>query len=527
MTTHEDSEYLFKGPCPSCDSSDACAVYDDGHKHCFSCNKTFPPDDDKPAPKVDKRFLQGQPKALDARKILKKTCQKFGYFVAKGRQVASYYWKGKLVAQHTRNAQKEFAWIGKTGHLELWGQHLWQAGGRRLVITEGEIDCMAISQALSNKWPVVSIPSGVSSAPKYIKQNLVFVSSFREIVLAFDDDEPGKECVDQVASLLPPGKVRVMQYEGHKDANEMAQNALAAKIPECVFQAKKYQPDGIVSGGDLWDELMKDPINGLGTPYPLMNKMLMGIAKGELVTFTAGSGIGKTTMVKEILYYYLMEHKQRVGVMALEESVRKTAEDFMSLYLNQPLHIKRDGITKEQYREAYEKVVTPMYFYDHFGSSQIDNLLSKLRYMAVGLECDYIMLDHISIVVSGLDDLGDERKTIDILMTKLRSLVEETGVGILAIVHLKRPGMGKGYNEGRQVSLSDLRGSASIEQLSDTVIALERDQQGENSNRSDVRVLKNRRVGKVGLADSLLYHPDTGRLTAHEFKHESFTGKDF
>lgn len=153
--------------------------------------------------------------------------------------------------------------------------------------------------------------------------------------------------------------------------------------------------------------------------------------------------------------------------------------------------------------------------YDHFGSSDIDNLLSKLRYMVVGLGCKVIVLDHISIVVSALDEAGgeSERKVIDKLMTKLRSLIEETGAMVLAVVHLKRPDKGKSFNEGRQVSLTDLRGSGSLEQVSDVVIALERDQQGDEPNLASIRVLKNRPIGETGPAGAVTYDPETGRLT--------------
>jgi twinkle protein len=142
----------------------------------------------------------------------------------------------------------------------------------------------------------------------------------------------------------------------------------------------------------------------------------------------------------------------------------------------------------------------------------IDVLLAKIRYMAKGLQVDFLILDHVSIVVSGFAS-DDERKNLDMLMTKLRSLVEETGIGVIAISHLRRPPDGS-YNEGKQVSLSSLRGSAGIEQLSDTVVALERDQQAEEGVKdiSTIRVLKNRTVGILGEAGKVKYIHDTGRL---------------
>ena len=127
-----------------------------------------------------------------------------------------------------------------------------------------------------------------------------------------------------------------------------------------------------------------------------------------------------------------------------------------------------------------------------------------------------IILDHLSILVSGQEDNGDERKSIDILMTKLRSIVEETNIGLLLVSHLRRPAGDRGHEDGREVSLSHLRGSASIAHLSDSVIALERNQQAEDpteANTTILRVLKNRYTGDTGIACRLHYDKETGRMT--------------
>ena len=139
--------------------------------------------------------------------------------------------------------------------------------------------------------------------------------------------------------------------------------------------------------------------------------------------------------------------------------------------------------------------------------------------MAKALQCKWIFLDHLSILVSGQEDNGDERKSIDILMTKLRSLVEETGIGLLLVSHLRRPAGDKGHEDGREVSLSHLRGSASIAHLSDSVIALERNQQSEDefeSNTTTIRILKNRYTGDTGVSCYLHYNKETGRMVEVE-----------
>ena len=68
----------------------------------------------------------------------------------------------------------------------------------------------------------------------------------------------------------------------------------------------------------------------------------------------------------------------------------------------------------------------------------VDQVVARVRYMAKALDCKIIILDHISILVSG-GQHGDERKALDEIMTKLRSLTQDTGITLFAVSHLKRP----------------------------------------------------------------------------------------
>ncbi len=466
----------------------------------------------------------GSAQALPKRHLQEVTLSKFGYTVGAYRgakvHIAPYYdQSGNLVAQHLRFQDKTFSWLGSPRGVQLFGQPLWAGGGKMLVITEGEIDALSVSQAQDNRYPVVSIPSGAPGAYRAILDNLAFVESYERVVFAFDNDEPGRKAAHECAALLTPSKARICTFP-LKDASDMLQAGRIKDIISCIWEAKPWRPDGLIAGKDLWEDLIAPPKQGYSTPYPLMDSMIRGVRKGELCLFTAGSGIGKSTMVNEIGYHFITKHGLSIGVMALEESRKRTAERYVGMALNKPIHLERDGLDEVTIKEAFDTTINNdrFWLYDHFGSTDLDNLMAKIRYMIVALNVDFVILDHISIVVSGLDDIAEsERKLIDKLMTRLRSLIEETGAGVLAIVHLKRPDGGKSYNEGRQVTLTDLRGSGALEQLSDVVIALERNQQSsdeDTQNKSRVRVLKNRPVGTVGECDTLEFNTETGRLAA-------------
>ena len=523
---HQASEFLYHAPCPNCGSSDAYGVYSDGHGFCFACNTYFKPEGAVSKPKVVKVAKDCIPldeltaSALPKRSIREDTCEKFKYFTTsyndKPCQVACYYDdKGNLVGQKLRFPDKTFAVLGKISNC-LYGSQLWSSG-KKLVITEGEIDCLTVGQLQNLQYPVVSIPNGAQGAKKCIEANLEYLDKFEEVILMFDMDEAGRKAVEDCAKVIPNGKAYIAVLP-LKDPNECLTNGKSKDVISAIWNAKPYRPDGIVSGVDLYDKCVTD-ITDLNdsVPYPwsaVQNKTL-GIRHGELYVLTSGSGMGKSTILRELEYYFGVQRSEVCGVVALEESTRKTGLELMSIHLNQRVLLHPEGISEESRGDAFKATIGNgnFYLYDHFGSLDSSNLLSKLRYMVVSLGCKRIFLDHISIVVSGMDtdQDGGERKAIDKLMTNLRSLVEETGCTLFVVSHLKRPEK-KGHEEGGQVSLSQLRGSGAIAQLADMVIGLERNQQGETPNVLTIRVLKNRFSGDTGISGYLEYDSETGRL---------------
>lgn len=528
---NQESTFLYHEPCPKCGSSDACGVFSDGHRYCYSCNTYFRPDGSVKTDgsvkseevRVSKEcipFEDLEEVSLTKRCIGKDTCSKFKYFstVYKGKpcQVACYYDdSGNLVGQKLRFPDKSFAVLGSISN-RLYGSQLW-ASGKKIVITEGEIDCLTVSQLQGNKWPVVSIPNGAQAAKKAIESNLEYLENFEEVILMFDMDDPGRKASEECAKILPAGKAYIANLPC-KDPNECLSEGKGSEVLQAVWNAKPYRPDGIVSGTDLYEKCVTD-IDDLkdSVEYPwvaLQNKT-KGARHGELYVFTSGSGMGKSTILRELEYYFGVHRGELCGIVALEESTRKTGMELMSIHLNKRLILDPEGTDEDERSRAFAETIGngKFFLYDHFGSLDSSNLLGKLRYMIVSLGCKRIFLDHISIVVSGMDtdEDGGERKAIDKLMTNLRSLVEETGATMFVVSHLKRPEK-KGHEEGAQVSLSQLRGSGAIAQLSDMVIGLERNQQGDNPNVLTLRVLKNRFCGDTGVSGYLEYDPETGRL---------------
>jgi len=245
-----------------------------------------------------------------------------------------------------------------------------------------------------------------------------------------------------------------------------------------------------------------------------------GLRTGELVTVIAGTGVGKTQVMRELIYSLITGTENNIGVLFLEEPIRDTGLGLMSIHANKRLFLPDTEYTKDEFDAAYQSTVGSgrLFLYDSFGSNSIDKILSTIRFLVRSLDCRYIILDHISIVVSDQSN-GDERRALDEIATKLKTLTVELNICIIMAAHLKRGSNGQSHEEGAQVSLSDIRGTAGIGQLSNIILGLERNTQADDPVERHivrVRVVKNRFNGMTGLATHLRYQPGSGRLLEEE-----------
>ena len=527
-----ESTFLKHEPCPSCGSGNNLARYSDGHAHCFTAgcghrergNGTA--SDFAPSQPTRAYEMTGVIAAIPDRRISQKIAQKFGVtveFSPEGKIVKHHYPyydkdSNKPTGSKVRQVEtKGFYATGNFDNVGLFGQQASREGGKYITITEGEADALAVSEMFDGKWPVVSIRSGAAAAAKDIKANLDWLETFDNIIICFDNDKAGQEAAQSVLGLFTPNKAKNVVLP-LKDAGDMLKANKVRDFTDSWWDAKAYRPDGIVSGLDTW-KMLKEQKKVTSIPYPwaCLNDFTYGFRRQELVTFTSGSGMGKSQIMRELQHYLLMNTEDKIGILALEENIPKTTVGIMSVEANKLLHKPdvAETVTEEEEYGYWLRTfgLDRIHLLDHFGSAQEDHLMSRIRYMAKGLDCKWIILDHLSIVVSSQEN-GDERKAIDRIMTNLRSIVQETGVGMFLISHLKRSS-GLAHEDGGKISLADLRGSQSIAQLSDMVIGLERNQQHADEhtrNTTCVRVMKNRFVGLTGAACYLYYDAESGRM---------------
>ena len=511
-------------PCPCGISSDAYYEFDENF-FCFSCSKSFKKDIDVNAMSeikpeiVSPVSVTGSISSIPDRGLDYKTVETYKVMQENGNHKYLYYKDGKVIAVKTRYPNKEFSAQGSMSQAELFGQNAFPAGGKSITIVEGELDALSAHQMLVGE-PVVSVGSA-SSAINDLKRNYEYVNSFKQIVFAFDNDKAGQDAQKKAAALFDPKKVRIMKLSLHKDASDYLTHGNIREFYEGHRNAGPFTPDGIVSGASIYDLLLKKPeYQSVSYPWKGVQDYTYGLRTGELVTLIAGTGVGKTQVMRELVYHLLTNTEQNIGVMFLEEPIRDTGLGLMSVHANKRLFLPDVEYTKDEFDAAYMATVGSgrLFLYDSFGSNSIERILSTIRYLVRALDCKYVVLDHISIVVSDQGS-GDERRALDEIATKLKTLTVELDICIIMAAHLKRSPNGQSHEEGAAVSLSDIRGTAGIGQLSNIILALERNTQAEDPTERHivrVRVVKNRFSGMTGLATHLRYMTGSGRLLEEE-----------
>ncbi|MAE21795.1 MAG: DNA primase, partial [Pseudomonas sp.] len=444
-----ESEFIGHEPCPSCGSSDNLGRYSDGHAHCFSqgCEYWEPPNGehlsserplDLSKPKKDFKPIPGEIRQLKARQITEATCKLWGYRIGKvwhrklEREVPAQIVDirdpdtKQLIAQKGRTKDKEFPINGDVSAKPLIGAHLW-TGGRRLVITEGEIDAMTVSQLQGNKWPVVSLLNGTKAAKKNLLANLEYLKRFDELVLLFDMDEPGQEAVKECAEVLisvRPTKIAKLPL---KDANEMLLAGRGEEVTRAIWNAEEYKPDGILEIDDLIDTALEEPPPGLPWVFPDLNKSSNGRHYSEIHTIGAGTGVGKTDLLLQQADYDVRELGLKVGLFLLEND---PAEVLLYLagkqdgkFYYEPGHAHRED--KERLREAMSAYKGRVSIYDNFGLCDWDLIKTRVLYLiAKGYRVFYV--DHLTALATGGDK--DEKAELEEIMADIAEFAKRHNV---------------------------------------------------------------------------------------------------
>ena len=515
------------------------------------------------------------------RKVSKSTCERFGIRAAlsekDGKTVEAYYFpsynqKGQVVGfmkqDITKGKEEEGHWtaVGSVSiQNKLFGQDVAESINRKranVVVTEGQWDAVSTFQALvdsvkNTKYEgmepqVVSIPLGTKNAVEAILHNEAFVTSFDAATWFFDDDHctpaevkkgilKGHEARESVSgALIDSGlsMMTVVAQDGFKDASDYLQAGKSSELAKLVqFGKKPFSTEKIVRASEISFETIIEPQpQGVMIDcFPKLMQKMNGFRTKELTLLLAPSNVGKST-VCSILARKFMDANHKIGMIFLEEGNKETFQRLVASDLKvNYLKFKRNPLsvaTEEMIRASYEKIVNndQLVLLDHFGSMPIDSLMAKVKHMVLVEGCKYILLDHVSAVISG-NESDNERKDLDIVMTNLASFCAANEVHLVVVCHINRqdshqflPQKGKEAEPfWVNVRKESARGSAALEQFSWNILALEPEIMPDFSRgRVRIKVLKTRFGDSLGIADVFTLDPETWEVVLDAGDGDSF-----
>lgn len=531
-TTHElpESEFLYHAPCPSCGSQDNLAVYDDGHGHCFGCGH-YVHGDEAPAkkertrvskeliPMSDQRFT-----ALSKRALTQQTTEEWKYGIAeyKGQtvHVANYFNdKHQLVAQKIRTKNKDMFFLGdRKDASPLYGLWKWRDAGKKIVITEGEIDALSVSQMQGHKWPVVSVPTGAQGAKKAVAKAMEVLDGFDEVIFMFDMDEPGQEAAVECAQLFPHGKAKIASLP-MKDPNELLVEGQGAAIIDAIWGAKTYQPESVSGVDDLYDLAIAMPEMGLSWPWPGLTALTYGVHRKKAYYLGAGVGIGKTNWAKEHQAHLVNVHGLPVGVFMLEEAPGRTLKGIAGKIVGKPFHRPDGGFTQEDLKEAINSIEGKVAVYRHdLNGTEWDDIKPAMIYMVEGLGIKDIFLDNLTVMVAHLS-ASEANEEINRIAKEVAHLIHKHDFTLYGFSHLNAPKTGPDHEHGGHVHESQFTGSRALMRFGQYMLGIERNKDPElpeeERNLSQVVLLKDRDYGNVGKVP-VRYDPRTDQYREAE-----------
>lgn len=552
-----EGQLLYHAACIECDSSDAMAVYEkeiDGElihdAHCFSCNKYF---SSQKVEEAGVKDIQGVKKKVNEvvdftdiekiqfrgwkdRNISRLVSAKYGVRTEiKGNDeaVSRHYpstLDGKIIGYKKRIIEgKNFTAIGSVKATnELFGQSVFEAGQKFLVISTGEEDAMAFAQALysestdkeGNKvtyWtPSVSVTCGDGSIIKQFKANFEYINSFEKVVLAFDNDESGQRYLEEAARLIAPGKAYIAKFPaGVKDACDMIKANRIADLKQVFWKAVPFSRVDVLHLSQMWEDFENED-NNVKIPLPNswshLNEMMNGgMEKGEITIIGALTSIGKSSILNNIVFHLIENTKFKVGAMYLEGTKREVVRDLLSLDAGINLRTAdRSTINLEELRNRFFENLAKkdqFVFVDHQGSISTSEIFDKLNYLAKAENCDVILVDPVQAGVNS----SDNGAIIEFMDTLLK-FAKETDTCVIAVSHMRKPS----DDNPHAVTEYQLMGSSSLNQIAFNTILLSRDKMNPDPvkrSATKLQLVKCRRTGNTGEAGWLRYDP----LTTHMY----------
>ncbi|MFA5623237.1 MAG: replicative DNA helicase [Candidatus Dojkabacteria bacterium] len=246
-----------------------------------------------------------------------------------------------------------------------------------------------------------------------------------------------------------------------------------------------------------------DDYSGISTGFRELDVLLGGFQKSDLIILAARPSVGKTALALDMMRNAALIEKKNVAFFSLEMSNMQIMDRLLGMQSGIPFwEIRTNKLTDEKVvklANTMGELGDANIFIDDMAGQHINQVRTKARRLAIEQGVDIIFVDYLQLMHGS----SRESRTLEVseVSQGLKNLAKELNVPVVALSQLSRA---IEQRQGRRPQLSDLRESGSIEQDSDVVVFLDREEtwnpETEKKGTADLFVAKHRN-GPTGMVE--------------------------
>ena len=310
------------------------------------------------------------------------------------------------------------------------------------------------------------------------------------------------------------GEIAEMAYDESREVEDVIDRAetLVFGVSEARIH-RDLMPIRAIMGNvvDRIDFLTrnKDTLMGVPTGFTMLDRLLGGMQKSDLIILAARPAMGKTSLAINVAQNAAKRYSARVAIFSLEMSNEQLAQRLLSMETGIDSHRLRLGQLHEEewpiLLEAANVLAGTNIFIDDTPAASVNEIRTKCRRLYAEHGLDMVLIDYMQLMSGQSGGSGrneNRQQEISYISRSLKALARELNVPVIALSQLSRAVEGR---SDKRPMLSDLRESGSIEQDADVVLFIYRDdyynEDSEQQNIADVIVAKHRHgsTGTVSL----------------------------
>ncbi len=291
--------------------------------------------------------------------------------------------------------------------------------------------------------------------------------------LGYENEHEVDVIVDRAEQLL---------YQAAQERGTSQCEAIGGPISEALAEIERLQ-NGLA-------------ITGLATGYDPLDEQLGGLQAENLVVIAARPGVGKSSLALGILRHVAVELGHSAVLFNLEMSKREIAQRLLAMQAGiQLAKIRRGQVNDDHWArltEAAGRVGSAQLQVDDSPTLTLPQIRSKCRRLKQQQDLSVVVVDYLQLL-PGPRRTDNRVQEVSDISRGLKLLAKELAVPVVALSQLSRE---PEKRADKRPQLSDLRESGSIEQDSDVVLLLYRDdlydEHSPDAGLLEVRVAKHR-----------------------------------